>query len=73
MPRRYDASTKAEAIRLVRDHAGDYPAQWAGPTGLPCAIRARYRRSQCQYTSVHSADADACWANTVNRKRRGSV
>ena len=26
---RYDASTKAKAIRLVREHAGDYPAQWA--------------------------------------------
>ena len=26
---RYDASTKARAIRLVREHAGDYPTQWA--------------------------------------------
>ena len=26
---RYDASTRAKAIRLVREHAGDYPAQWA--------------------------------------------
>ena len=26
---RYDASTKAKAIRLVREHAGDYPTQWA--------------------------------------------
>jgi hypothetical protein len=25
MPSRYDASTKAKAIRLVREHAGDYP------------------------------------------------
>ena len=24
---RYDASTKVKAIRLVREHAGDYPAQ----------------------------------------------
>ena len=29
MPNRYDASTKAKAIRLVREHAGDYPTQWA--------------------------------------------
>lgn len=26
MPSRYDASTKAKAIRLVREHAGNYPA-----------------------------------------------
>jgi transposase len=26
---RYDASTKVKAIRLVREHAGDYPTQWA--------------------------------------------
>jgi transposase len=26
---RYDATTKATAIRLVRGHAGDYPTQWA--------------------------------------------
>jgi len=26
---RYDASTRAKAVRLVREHAGDYPARWA--------------------------------------------
>jgi len=26
---RYDASTRAKAVRLVREHAGDYPTQWA--------------------------------------------
>jgi transposase len=26
---RYDASTRAKAIRLVREHAGDYPTEWA--------------------------------------------
>jgi transposase len=26
---RYDAGTRAKAIRLVREHAGDYPTQWA--------------------------------------------
>lgn len=25
----YSAETKAKAIRLVREHAGDYPSQWA--------------------------------------------
>jgi transposase len=26
---RYDASIKAKAIRLVREHTGDYPTEWA--------------------------------------------
>jgi transposase len=26
---RYDASTRAKAVRLVREHAGDYPPEWA--------------------------------------------
>src|SRR5258708_11607179 len=25
----YNAETKAKAVRLVRDHAGDYPSEWA--------------------------------------------
>jgi transposase len=34
MPRRYDASTKARAVRLVRGHAGDYPAGYAAVTAV---------------------------------------
>ncbi len=26
---RYDASTRAKAVRLVGEHAGDYATQWA--------------------------------------------
>lgn len=29
MPSRYDQETKAKAIRLVRDHVGDYDSEWA--------------------------------------------
>jgi transposase len=29
MPSKYDASTRAKAVRLVREHAGDYPTEWA--------------------------------------------
>jgi transposase len=31
---RYDASTKARAVRLVHEHAGDYPTQWAAITAV---------------------------------------
>jgi transposase len=29
MPSKYDASTRAKAIRLVREHVGDYPTEYA--------------------------------------------
>lgn len=31
---RYDASTRARAVRLVREHAEDYPTQWAAITAV---------------------------------------
>lgn len=32
MPVRYDQETKAKAIRLVREHVGDYPSEYAAIT-----------------------------------------
>ena len=29
MASRYDENTKARAVRLVREHAGDYETEWA--------------------------------------------
>ncbi len=29
MPRRFDQETRAKAVRLVRDHVGDYESEWA--------------------------------------------
>jgi hypothetical protein len=37
VPSRYDEETKAQAIRLFRDHAGDYGSPWAAM----CAISER--------------------------------
>jgi transposase len=34
MPSRYDASTKAKAVRLVREHRGDYPTEYAAITAV---------------------------------------
>ena len=34
MPSKYDASTRAKAIRLVRDHGGDYRTEWAAITAV---------------------------------------
>jgi hypothetical protein len=34
MPVRYDQDTKAKAIRLMREHAGDYPSEYAAITAV---------------------------------------
>ena len=34
MPGKYDQETKARAIRLVREHAGDYASEWAAITAV---------------------------------------
>src|SRR5437016_9887759 len=34
MPVRYDQDTKARAIRLVREHAGDYRSEYAAITAV---------------------------------------
>src|ERR1700745_4326385 len=34
MPVRYDQDTKAKAIRLVREHAGEYPSEYAAITAV---------------------------------------
>ncbi len=39
MPVRYGQDTKAKAIRLVREHAGDYPSEYAAITGSPAQRR----------------------------------
>jgi transposase len=37
MPSKYDNELKAKAVRLVREHAGDYPTEWAAI----CAVSSR--------------------------------
>jgi transposase-like protein len=34
MPSRYDASTKAKTVRLVRQHRADYPTEYAAITAV---------------------------------------
>jgi len=38
MPRKYDAETRARAVRLVRDHVGDYDSEWAAITAVSARL-----------------------------------
>ena len=37
MPVKYDQDTRAKAVRLVREHTGDYESEWAAI----CAVAGR--------------------------------
>jgi transposase len=43
MPSRFDKETRAKAVRLVKDHVGDYESEWA-------AIKARPAMRRCLQT-----------------------
>ena len=34
MPSKYDKDVRARAVRLVREHSGDYPTEWAAITAV---------------------------------------
>jgi transposase len=48
MASRYDESTKARAVRLVREHAGDYETEWAAMK----AISARFGHERRDVTQM---------------------
>jgi transposase len=38
MANRYDENTKARAVRLVREHAGDYETEWAAMKAISARL-----------------------------------
>ena len=38
MASKYDENTKARAVRLVREHAGDYEAEWAAMKAISARL-----------------------------------
>lgn len=38
MPSRYDADTRAKAVRLVCEHVGDYESEWAAMTAVAARL-----------------------------------
>ena len=56
MSSRYDKETKARAVRLVRDHVGDYHSEWAAM----CAVSNRLGMSaETLRKWVRQAEVDA--------------
>jgi transposase len=38
MPSRFDKETRAKAVRLVRDHVGDYASEWAAMKAIAARL-----------------------------------
>lgn len=38
MPSRIDKETRAKAVRLVRDHVGDYESEWAAMKAIAARL-----------------------------------
>ena len=58
MPGKYDQETKAKAIRLVREHAGDYPSEYAAITAV---ARRLGMTAETLRKWIRQADVDGCW------------
>jgi hypothetical protein len=43
--KRFDESTKARAVRLVREHAGDYDSEWAAMCAISSGLGIANRNS----------------------------
>jgi transposase len=66
MPTRYDKDVKTKAIRLVRDHAGDYDTEWAAIRAISSrlgmsaeTLRKWLRRAEGDGAQTPGADGDA--------------
>ncbi len=60
MPSKYDAATRAKAVRLVVDHRGDYPSAWAAIKAVSARLgmNAETLRNWIRQAEVDRGDAD---------------
>ena len=61
---KYDQETKAKAIRLVREHAGDYPSEYAAITAV---ARRLEMTAETLRKWVRQAEKDRAGARGVQR------
>jgi transposase len=78
MPSKYDPNTKAKAIRLVREHAGDYPTEYAAITAVagrlgmtPETLRKWIRQAEIDKGKAAGATtAESVQVRELKRKNR---
>lgn len=78
MPKRYDALTRAKAVRLVREHQGDYPTEYAaisavaGRLGMaPETLRHWIRQAEVdEGTAAGTSTAESVQIRELKRKNR---
>jgi transposase len=78
MPKRYDPNTKAKAVRLVREHAGDYPTEYAaisavaGRLGMaPETLRQWLRQADVdEGKTAGTSTAESVQVRELKRKNR---
>ncbi len=67
----YSAETKAKAVRLVRDHKGDYPSEWAAISSV--AQRLGIGSAETLRKWLRQAEVDAGKAPGVSRAEAAEV
>ena len=71
MPGKYDQETKAKAIRLVREHAGDYPSEYAAITAVATrrGMTAETLRKWIRWAEVDAGQAPGVATETSREVR----
>jgi transposase len=71
MASRYDENTKARAVRLVREHAGDYDTEWAAMKAISARLgmSAETLRKWVRQAKVDAGEAAGVPTETVRELR----
>jgi transposase len=71
MPSRYDKEIRARAVRLVRDHVGDYPTEWAAITAVSgrLGMSAETLRNWLRQDEVDAGDAPGVTSESARELR----
>lgn len=71
MPSKYDPETRARAVRLVLDHRGDYPSEWAAITAVSrrLGMNAETLRNWIRQQQVDDGQRDGVSTQTATEIR----
>lgn len=71
MPRKFDLETRAKAVRLVRDHVGEYPSEWAAIKAVSSRLgmNAETLRSWIRQAEVDAGQAEGTTSESASEIR----